>query len=136
MRMLSTIIAAEHCGDHCVDIHCVREPVSYFLVREDGVGLVQPPARCRLRIVRVKPDLVDIDVVEIFAFEFVVPEFRQYAAEGIEFALKKVLQSDVYVPDHPDAYSLGIKTMPVVLEVVSPPVFFTGEFDVLTLLYS
>ena len=134
--MLSTIIAAEHCGDHFVDIHGVREPVSYFLIREDGVGLVQPHARCRLRIVRVKPDLVDIAVVEIFAFEFVVPEFRQYAAEGIEFALKEVLQSDVYVADHPDAYSLGIKTMPVVLEVVSPPVFFTGEFDVLTLLYS
>ena len=67
------------------------EPVAYFPIGKDGVGLVQPHARGRLRVVGVKPDLVYVAVVEILALEFIVPKFRQYTTEGIELSFKEML---------------------------------------------
>ena len=91
MCMLPSIVAAEHRSDHLVDVHGVREPVTYFPIRKDGIGLIQPHARGRLRVVSVKPDLVYITVVEVFALEFIVPKLRQYTTECIELTFKEML---------------------------------------------
>ena len=69
----------------------MRQPVAYFSIRQDGVGLIQPHARGGLRVVRVKPDLVYITVVEVFALEFIVPKFWQYTTECIELTFKEML---------------------------------------------